>query len=232
MFQRFSSRQILNEFASKHISCASDELVLQLYINRLESRISRRIRDNFKAQLCGPSNLEKLEACNLIEIEKWKGSDLNCHNIIAFPKMIFKGKLYTTELYSSKFQRDNSIVYVNNNKNTYYARIKKLAAANLNCTCANFENQVCLLTNSSSLQNNTIIIGEKMEVRNVSALADAFCNAVNLTAFIRNVVEKPQVIRAPIVLIPSEIVCKCVLFPKNVNSEILIIKNDIRFEMD
>jgi hypothetical protein len=232
MFQRFTARQLLREYAAKNINFTTEETISNFFVSRLETKmnIEHRVERSLKA--IGKFKYEKLSAGEIIAVENWyDGRILKCHFACAYSRILVNGKCFSSALYSADLKRDNSVVKIGNS----FAIIEKFFIVNENCNCVMIPNGVCMM-NSWSQYSSTIdqphqmlIIGRQLKVNNHASCQDSFCRNINLVNFMKIIV--PESFRDRVIFKPVDITSKCVIIP-NQSKELVIVPNNCRFEMD
>jgi hypothetical protein len=146
MFQRFTARQLLREYAAKNINFTTEETISNFFVSRLETKmnIEHRVERSLKA--IGKFKYEKLSAGEIIAVENWyDGRILKCHFACAYSRILVNGKCFSSALYSADLKRDNSVVKIGNS----FAIIEKIFIVNENCNCVMIPNGVCMMNSWS-----------------------------------------------------------------------------------
>ena len=230
MFQRFTARQLLREFASNHIPHAADEIISQLYITRFDCKLfNRQLSNNshMMEKLLGKPSLIKLPAAVVIDLEKWSQvPNIICQNAVSHERLSLNGKIFSSKSYCQNFKRDNSIDRIKHV--TTPVCIEQFVLFDSSCNCAN--NEPCSIISNSNKENLQLVaIGHVLKIRDFSRHNDAYCNNLDLTGFMKVVLpqEYPQII----IFRPRDILFKCVFVPNQEDVNVVII-NNARFEMD
>ena len=176
IFSNFLAKRRLKRYEKRFLPSASDR------ITKVYESFNRTVDlNNDRIDLRGRCLLDALDISYLNAINErlqGNGGNCHCHDIIPYDRLVFKGKTYSTKSYCSNYQRDNSIVKLNDGESYVIDKIVEIR-----------HDESCCLDDDS--QERILLIGKELRLIPSRPLKHSKSN-IDTVQFIKKVNENQQ----------------------------------------
>jgi len=208
------------DYAKLHIPFAED-FVKEIY-HKLDAPVSG---NRTALQGLGKSLQMSVEPEDVIAIQNRLGKQMFCTSCLSYERLAVDGKIFSCMSYSSRFKRNNSVIYCVDGKTYNILKILKIC---FDCTCATVERPCWVSNQSNCIAISYVFIGENIHFKRHFHILDEHMS-IDLGSFISKI--NPSVsLSQKKAITPQDVISKSFLL--SCENEMYCITNDIRFEKD